>query len=113
MVNVNNNYRKNINTFWKIINGSVQSSKNKIETVIDATHNSSSSHVGKLKSLKSQYEQLGSELHMQSFDDTWKKEVCDLVKPFEAMYFLDSHFNGMLDQIITQAEVSNVVKANK
>ena len=75
MAKVNNNYRKNIKTFWKFVNGSVKSSvKNRIETWTDHGGNSFSSHAGKIKILKSYYEKLGSVLDMKSFDDSWKEE---------------------------------------
>ena len=48
---------------------------------------------------------------MKSFDDSWKEEVSNSIKGFEAMSFRDSHSNGVLDQPITLAEVSHVVKA--
>ena len=110
MANVNNNYRKNIKAFWKFVNGSVKSNKNRIESLIDGSGNSFYSHTGKLKILKAHYEKLGSELGTNSFDDSWKEEVSNSVKRFEAMSFCDSHFNGMLDQTMTLAEVSNVVR---
>ena len=50
---------------------------------------------------------------MKSFDDSWKEEVSNSVKDFEAISFQDSHSNGVLDQPITLAEVSHVVKAIK
>ena len=113
MANVNNNYRKNIKAFWKFVNGSVKSSKNRIESLIDGSGNSFYSRAGKVKILEAHYEKLGSELGTHSFDDSWKEEVSNSVKLFEAMSFCDSHFNGMLDQTITLAEVSHVVKAIK
>ena len=48
---------------------------------------------------------------MKSFDDSWKEEVSNSVKDFEAMSFRDSHSNGVLDQPITLAEMSHVVRA--
>ena len=60
MANVNNNYRKNIKAFWKFINGSVKSSKNRIEKLIGGSGNSFSSHAGKVRILKLQYEKLSS-----------------------------------------------------
>ena len=114
MANVNNNYRKNIKAFWEFVNGLVKSSaKNRIETLLDNSGNSVSSHSGKVKVLKSHYRKLGTELDAKSFDDSWKEEVSNSVKDFEDMSFRDSHSNGMLDQRITLAEVSNVVKAIK
>ena len=58
---------------------------------------------------------LGTKLDMKSFDDSWKEEVSNSVKDFEAtMYvFCDSHSHGMLYQPMTLAEVSHVVKAIK
>ena len=50
---------------------------------------------------------------MYTFNDSWKDKVSNLVNLFEALSFLDTHSNGMLDQTITLAEVSNVVKAIK
>ena len=54
---------------------------------------------------------------MKSFNDSWKEEVhvstCNSVKDFEARSFRDSHSIGVLDQLITLAEVSHVVKAIK
>ena len=91
----------------------MKSSKNRIESLIDGSGNSFYSHAGKVKILKAHYEKLGSELGTHSFDDSWKEEVSNSVKLFEAMSFCDSHFNGMLDQTITLAEVSHVVKAIK
>ena len=58
MVNVTNNYSKNIQAFWKFVNGSIKSSKNRIETSIDGSGNSFSSHAGKLKVSKSHYEKI-------------------------------------------------------
>ena len=114
MNNVNSNYRKNIKAFWKFVNGSIKSSaKNRIETLTDDSGNSCSSHTGKVKILKSHYKKLGSELDVKSFDDSWKEEVSSSVKNFEAMSFQDPHSNGMMDQPITLAEVSHVVKAIK
>ena len=114
MANVNNNYRKNIKAFWKFVNGSIKSSaKNKIETLTDDRGSSFSSHAGKVKILKSHYRKLGTELDVKSFDDSWKEEVSNSVKDFEALSFQDSHSNGMLDQPITLAEVNHVVKAIK
>ena len=114
MAKVNSNYRKNIKAFWKFVNGSIKSSaKNKIETLTDDSGNSYSSHAGKVKILKSHYKKLGTELDVKSFDDSWKEEVSNSVKNFEALSFQDSHSNGILDQPITLAEVSHVVKAIK
>ena len=42
--------------------------------------NSVSSHEGKLNILKRYYEKLGSELHVEPFDDSCKEEVCNSVK---------------------------------
>ena len=111
---MNKNYRKNIKAFWKFVNGSIKSSsKNRIETLKDSSGNSFTSHAGKVKILKSHYEKLGSELDMQSFDDSWKEEVSNSVKLFESISFQDSHSSGILDQTITLAEVKYVVKAIK
>ena len=55
MDNVKNNYRKNIKAFWKFVNGSVKSSKNRIEALTDGSGNSFSSRAGKVKILKSHY----------------------------------------------------------
>ena len=44
------------------------------------------------------------------FDDSWKEEVSNSVKLFRAMAFHNSHSNGIVDQTITLAEVSLVVK---
>ena len=79
----------------------------------DDSGNSVSSHAGKVKILKSHYRKLGTELDVKTFDDSWKEEVSNSVKDFEAMSFRDSHSNGVLDQPITLAEVSHVVKAIK
>ena len=79
----------------------------------DDSGNSFSSHAGKVKILKSHYTKLGTELDVKSFDDSWKEEVSNSVKDFEARSFRDSHSNGVLDQPITLAEVSHVVKAIK
>ena len=79
----------------------------------DDSGNSISSHTGKVKILKSHYKKLGTELNVKSFDESWKEEVSSSVKNFEAMSFRDSQSNGMLDQPITLAEVSHVVKAIK
>ena len=49
MATINNNYQKNIKAFWKLVNGSVKSSKNRIETLSDGRGNSVSSHAGKVK----------------------------------------------------------------
>ena len=86
---------------------------NKIETLTDDSGNSVSSHAGKVKVLKSHYRKLGTELDVKSVDDSWKAEVSNSVKDFEPMSFQDSHSNGVLDQPITLAEVSHVVKAIK
>ena len=40
MANVNMNYRKTINIFWKFVNGLVKSSKSRIETLIGGSGNS-------------------------------------------------------------------------
>ena len=79
----------------------------------DDSSNSVSSNAGKVKILKLHYRKLGTELDVKSFDDSWKEEVSNSVKDFEAMSFRDSHSNGVLDQPITLAEVSHVVKAIK
>ena len=52
---------------------------------------------------------------MKSFDDSWKEKVSNSVKDIEGMSFQNSHSNGMLDQLITLAElhVSHVVKVIK
>ena len=50
---------------------------------------------------------------MKSFDESWKEEVSREVKNLEAMSFQDPHSNGILDQPITLARVSHVVKAIK
>ena len=50
---------------------------------------------------------------MKSFDDSLKEEVSHLVKDYEAMSFRDSHSNEVLDQPLTLAEVSQLVKAIK
>ena len=42
-----------------------------------------------------------------------RKYISNSVKDFEAMSFRDSYSNGVLDQPITLAEVSHVVKAIK
>ena len=89
------------------------SAKNKIETLTDDRGNSFSSHAGKVKILKSHYTKLGTELDMKSFDDSWKEEASNSVKDFEAMSFRYPHSNGVLDQPITLAEASQVVKAFK
>ena len=60
MANVNSNYRKNIKDFWKFVNWSIKCSKNRIETLIDASGNSFSSHAGKVKILEPHYEKIGS-----------------------------------------------------
>ena len=93
--------------------GSVKSSKNRIEPLIDGSGNSFSSHMGKVIILKAHYEKLGSELDTHSFNDSCKEEVSNSVKLFKTMSFRDSHSNGMLDQTITLTEVSHVVKAIK
>ena len=114
MDNVNSNYRKNIKAFWKFVNGAIKyNDKNKIETLTDDSGNSVSSRAGKVKILKSHYRKLGTELDVKSFDDSWKEEVSNSVKDFEAMSFRDSHSNGGLGEPITLAEVSHVVKAIK
>ena len=79
----------------------------------DDSGNSFSSHAGKVKILKSHSAKLGTELDVKSFDDSWKDDVSNLVKYFEARSFRDSPSNGVLDQPITLAEVSHVVKAIK
>ena len=71
------------------------------------------SHTGKVKILKSHYKNLGSELDVKSFNESWKEEVSSSVKDFEAMFLQNSHSNGMLDQPITLPEVSHVVKTIK
>ena len=81
--------------------------------MIDSSGNSSSSHAGKVKILKTHYEKLGSELHMKSFDDSWKEKVSNSVKLFEALSFKDSDSNGILDHPITFVEDNYVVKAIK
>ena len=48
---------------------------------------------------------------MPSLDDSWKEEISDLVKLFEAMYFHDSHCNWIFDHTITLAEISHVLNA--
>ena len=73
MANVNNNYRNNIKPFWKFVNGSIKfNAKKKIEMLTDGSGNSFSSCAGKVNILKSHYMKLGSELDVQSFDDSWK-----------------------------------------
>ena len=52
MVDVHNNYRISINSFWKFVTGLVRSSKNRTETLIDGDGNRNSSHAGKFKVLK-------------------------------------------------------------
>ena len=79
----------------------------------DDSGNSVSSHAGKVKILKSHCRKLGTELDVKSFDDSWKEEVSNSVKDFEAMSFRDTQSNGVLDQPITLAEVSHVVKSIK
>ena len=86
----------------------MKSSKNRIESLIDGSGNCFYSRAGKVKILKAHYENLGPELGTNSFDDSWKEEVSNSLKLYEAMSFCDSHFNGMLDQTITLAEVSHV-----
>ena len=113
MANVNSNYRKNVKAFWKFVSGSIKSNKNRIETLVDSSGNRCSSHAGKVKILKSHYEKLGSELDIQSFDDSWKEEVARSVKLFEVRSFHNSQYNRILDQTITLAEINNVVKAIK
>ena len=88
MDNANNNYRKNIKAFWKFVNESVKSSKNRIEALIDGSGNSFSSHAGKVKILKSHYEKLGSKLDTQSFDDSWKEEVSNSVNYLRPFVFV-------------------------
>ena len=67
MPKVDNNDRKNIKAFVKFMNGWIKFSvKNRIETLTDSSGSSFSSHVGKVKILKSHYEKLGSELNMKS-----------------------------------------------
>ena len=56
---------------------------------------------------------LGSEVDVKSFDNPWKVEVSNSAKLFETMSHQDSYSNGILDQPITLAEVSHVVKAIK
>ena len=87
--------------------------KNRIETLTDGRGNSFSSHVGKVKILKSHNEKLGSELDMKSFDDSWKEKISNSVKHFKTKSFQDSDSNGTLDQPITLADVNYVVKAIK
>ena len=70
-----------------------------------------SSHAGKVKILKSDYRKLSTELDVKSFHDSWKEEVSNSVKNFEAMCFLHPHPNVVLDQLKTFGEVSYVVKA--
>ena len=44
-----NNYRKNINAFWKSANGSIKPSvKNRIEILTDSSGSSFSTHAGKV-----------------------------------------------------------------
>ena len=88
MVNVNNNYRKNIKAFWKFVNGSVKSSQNRIESLIDGSGNSFSSHAGKVKILKAHYEKLSSELDTYPCDDSRKEEISSSVKFNGAMSFM-------------------------
>ena len=64
MANVNKNSRKNVKAFWKFVNGSVKSSKTRIESLNNKQWQQFSSHAGKVKILKSHYEKLGSELDM-------------------------------------------------
>ena len=59
-VHENHNYRKNIKAFWKFVNGSAKSSKNRIESLIEANDNSFC-HEGKVKIFKIHYRKLGSE----------------------------------------------------
>ena len=47
---------------------------------------------------------------MKLFDDSSKEEVSNSAKLFESMSFSDSHFSGILDQLIL-AEVSYPVLA--
>ena len=49
--------------------------KNGNETLTDDSGNSCSRHTGKDKILKFHYEKLGSELDMESFDESWKEKV--------------------------------------
>ena len=113
MANVNSNYRKNIKGFWKFVSGSAKSNKNRIETLVDDNGNAFSSHAGKVKILKSHHEKLGSELHTQSFDDSWKEEVPRSLKLFESRSFDKSQYNRILDQTITLAKIKYVVNAIK
>ena len=45
------NISRNIRAFWKFVKGSVKSSKNKIEALIDGYGNSFCSHADKVKIL--------------------------------------------------------------
>ena len=72
MANINSNYRKYINAFWKFVNESVQlNAKNGIETLTDVSGNSFSIHEGEVKILNSHYTKLGSELDVKSSNDSW------------------------------------------
>ena len=86
MAKVNNSYRKNIKAFWKFVDGSIKSSvMNRIESLTDGS--GSSFYAVMVKTIKSPYEKLGSELDMKSFEDSWKEEVSNSVTLFETMYF--------------------------
>ena len=82
--------------------------------MIDNSGNSFSSHADRVKILKAHYEELASKLDKYFFDELWKEELSNYsVKYFEALPFCDSHSNGALDQTITLAAISHVVKAIK
>ena len=71
MANANSNYWKNTKAFWEIVNGSIKSSaKNRIEILTDDSGNCFSSHLGKVKVLRSHYRKLFSELDVNSFDES-------------------------------------------
>lgn len=73
MANVDNDYRKNRNTFWKFVNGSIKSTAEiEVETLTDDSGSSFSSHAGKVKILKSPYRK--TTVDVRSFHDHGRRK---------------------------------------
>ena len=66
-----------------------------------------------VKILKCHYEKLGSEMDIQSFDDSWKEEVARSMKLFGSRSFHNSQYNRILDQTISLAEIKTELKLLK
>ena len=79
----------------------------------DVGESSFSSLAGKVKVLKSHYENFSCELNMKSLNDSWQKEPSNSVKLLESKSFQDSDSSGILEQPVTLVEVDYVVKEVK